>query len=144
LPFQSAMDIKREPKKKTGRYVMIGVGVLSLVVVTIVLASLRPAAPTVERASLLFGTVKRGPLVIQVHGPGQLKPLNIRYISALTGGRVDLVRVRNGATVRADQVLLELSNPDVELAALQADQALSAAQASLVQLRTSLETGRLA
>jgi len=144
-PFASVVvvDIKRAPKKKTGRYVAIGAGVLTLVVVTILLSGLRPAAPTVERAGLWFGTVKRGPMLREVHGPGQLRPEQIRYISAVTGGRVDLVNVRPGATVHANTVLLEMSNPDVELQALTAQQQLSAAQAQLVSLRTSLETNRL-
>ena len=137
------VDIKRAPQKKTGRYVAIGVGVLLLGIVTVALARLQPAAPTVERSSLLFGTVKRGPLLRQVHGPGQLKPEQIRFISAVTGGRVDLVRVRNGATVTAGAVLLEMSNPDVELQWLTAEQQLAAAQAQLVTLRTGLETQRL-
>ncbi|HEY2805597.1 MAG TPA: HlyD family efflux transporter periplasmic adaptor subunit [Gemmatimonadales bacterium] len=137
------MDIKRAPKKKTGRYVAIGAGVLTLVAVTILLSGLKPAAPTVERAGLWFGVVKRGPMLREVHGPGQLRPEQIRYISAVTGGRVDQVMVRPGATVHANTILLEMSNPDVELQALTAQQQLSAAQAQLVSLRTQLVTGRL-
>jgi multidrug efflux pump subunit AcrA (membrane-fusion protein) len=137
------VDIKRAPQKKTGRYVMIGVGALSIATVTVALARLKPAAPTVERSSLLFGTVKRGALLRQVHGPGQLKPEQVRYISAVTGGRVDLVLVRPGASVGAGTVLLTMSNPDVELQSLTAQQQLAAAQAQLVSLRTSLETTRL-
>ena len=137
------MDIKRAPRKKTGRYVAIGVAVLLVGIVTVALARLQPAAPTVERASLLFGTVKRGPLLRQVHGPGQLKPEQIRFITSVTGGRVDRVPVRNGATVSAGTVLIEMSNPDVELQTLTAEQQLAAAQAALVQLRTNLETQRL-
>lgn len=137
------MDIKRAPQKKTGRYVAIGVGVLSLIIVTVALARLQPAAPTVERSSLLFGTVKRGPLLRQVHGPGQLKPEQITFISAVTGGRVDRVIVRNGTTVAPGTVLLVFSNPDVELQSLTAEQQLAAAQANLVSLRTQLETTRL-
>ena len=137
------MDIKREPKKKTGRYIAIGAGILSLLVVTVALGKLKPAAPTVERPSLWFGTVKRGPMIRQVHGPGQLKPEQIRYIPAVTGGRVDRVLVRSGANVQAGTVLLEMSNPDVELQALTAQQQLASAQAQLVSLHTSLMTGKL-
>jgi HlyD family secretion protein len=137
------VDIKRAPKKKTGRYVAIGGGILALVLVTVALSRLKPAAPTVERSGLWFGTVKRGPMLRQVRGPGQLKPEQIRYISAVTSGRVENVLVRPGATVQPGTVLLELSNPDVDLAALTAQSQLSAAQAQLVTLRTSLETGKL-
>ena len=137
------MDIKREPRKKTGRYVAIGGGILALVLVTVALSRLKPAAPTVERSGLWFGTVKRGPMLRQVRGPGQLKPEQIRYISAVTSGRVENVLIRPGATVLSGTVLLELSNPDVDLAALTAQSQLSAAQAQLVTLHTSLETGKL-
>jgi multidrug efflux pump subunit AcrA (membrane-fusion protein) len=143
LALSFGVDIQRAPRKKTGRNVLIAAGALSLIVVTVALARLRPAAPTVERASLLFGTVKRGPLVREVHGPGQLKPEQIQHVAPVTGGRVDRVLVRNGATVLANTVLLEMSNPDVELQALTAEQQLGAAQAALVSLRTSLETQRL-
>lgn len=139
----AAVDIKRAPKKKTGRYIAIGGGILALVLVTVALSKLKPAAPSVERSGLWFGTVKRGPMLRQVRGPGQLKPEQIRYISAVTGGRVERVMVRPGTSVEPGTVLLELSNPDVDLAALTAQSQLSQAQAQLVTLRTSLETSRL-
>ena len=75
------MDIKRAPKKKTGRYVAIGGGIFALVLVTVALSRLKPAAPTVERSGLWFGTVKRGPMLRQVRGPGQLKPEQIRWVA---------------------------------------------------------------
>jgi HlyD family secretion protein len=137
------VDIKRAPKKKTGRYIAIGGGIMALVLVTVALSKLKPAAPTVERSSLWFGTVKKGPMLRQVRGPGQLKPEQIRFISAVTGGRVERVLVRPGATVEPGTVLLELSNPDVDLAALTAQSQLSQAQAQLVTLRTGLETQKL-
>jgi HlyD family secretion protein len=137
------VDIKRAPKKKTGKYIAIGAGVMTLALVTVALSRLKPAAPTVERSGLWFGTVKKGPMLREVRGPGQLKPEQIRYISAVTGGRVERVLVRPGAVVQGGTVLLELSNPDVDLQALTAQQQLSAAQGQLVTLRTGLETGRL-
>jgi multidrug efflux pump subunit AcrA (membrane-fusion protein) len=57
---------------------------------------------------------------------------------------VDRVVLRPGAKVEPNTVLLEMSNPDVELSLLSADQQLAAAQAALVTLRTSLATQRLA
>lgn len=137
------VDIKRAPKKKTGRYIAIGGGIMALVLVTVALSRLKPAAPTVERSGLWFGTVKKGPMLRQVRGPGQLKPEQIRYISAVTSGRVERVLIRPGTTVQPGTVLLEMSNPDVDLASLTAQQQLSAAQAQLVNLRTNLETGKL-
>ncbi len=116
---------------------------MALVLITVALSRLKPAAPTVERSAVLIDAVKRGPMLRQVRGPGSLVPDSIRWISAVTGGRVERVNVRPGATVTAGTVLLEMSNPDVQLEALTAQQQLAAAEAQLVSLRTNLETGRL-
>ena len=136
------MDIPREPPKKTKRYVLTGVAALVLIVVTVALASLKPAAPTVE--SPWTDKVKRGPMVRQVRGPGTLVPEEIHWISAVTQGRVERVMVQPGETVKPGTVLLELSNPDEQLQALDAERGLTAAEATLVQLKTSLESSRLA
>jgi multidrug resistance efflux pump len=137
------VDVPRAPRKKTPRALWIGGGVVLLVLVTVALSRLKPAAPTVERSAILIDAVKRGPMLRQVRGPGSLVPDSIRWISAVTGGRVERVNVRPGAVVTAGTVLLEMSNPDVQLEALNAQQQLAASEAQLVSLRTTLETGRL-
>ncbi|MDO8665866.1 MAG: HlyD family efflux transporter periplasmic adaptor subunit [Gemmatimonadales bacterium] len=122
---------------------MAGVAVGLLAVTTVGLGRLKPAAPSVERSAILLDQVKRGLMLRQVRGPGTLVPEQIRWISAVTGGRVERVNVRPGTTVEAGTVLLQMSNPDVQLEALSAQQQLAAAQSQLVSLRTSLETQRL-
>lgn len=137
------MDIKRAPQKKRGRIIAIAAGIVGLVIVTVAIGRLKPAAPTAERAALYFGRVDRGEMLRQVRGPGTLVPDSIRWIPAVTSGRVERVNVRNGASVQAGQVILEMTNPDVQLEEMSAQQQLSAAQANLVSLRTNLETNRL-
>ena len=83
-------------------------------------------------------------MVRAVRGPGTLVPEEMRYVSALTAGRVERVFVEPGEMVEEGTVLLQLSNPDVELEALQADQQWTAAQAGLMQLRRTLGTEKLA
>jgi len=78
-----------------------------------------------------------------VRGPGTLAPESPTFISAVTSGRVDRVILRPGARVEPGTVLIQMSNPDVELQALSADQQVSAAEAALVNLRTSLENQKL-
>ena len=137
------MDIPRAPKRKTNRWVLAGIGVALLVLTTLGLGRLKPAAPSVERAGILVDQVKRGQMLREVRGPGTLVPEQIRWVSAVTAGRVEVVYVRPGATVQAGTELLRLSNPDVQLEALNAQQNLAAAMAQLVNLHTSLETQRL-
>ncbi|HXY70581.1 MAG TPA: HlyD family efflux transporter periplasmic adaptor subunit [Gemmatimonadales bacterium] len=138
------MDIPRAPVNKKRRRTLYAVGgVAAVALVTVALSRLRPAAPSVDRATLVIDTVKQGAMVRDVRGPGTLTPESPTFISAVTSGRVDRVYLRPGAKVQASTVLLEMSNPDVELQALSADQAVSAAQGALVTLRTSLENQRL-
>src|SRR3954453_6548040 len=137
------MDIARTPKPKRGRYIAIGAGVLALVLVTVLLGSLPTAAPSVERSTLLIDSVQRGTMVRQVRAPGTLVPERVRFVSALTAGRIERLPLRPGATVTAGADLLEMSNPDVQLEALEAGRQVTAAEAALVNLETSLATQRL-
>lgn len=121
---------------------MIGVAILAVLAgaVTLGIASLKPAAPVVDRSSIWIDTVKRGPMLRQVRGSGTLVPENIRWIAALTDGRVDRVVVHPGASVTRDTVILELSNPEVQQAARDAELQLRAATADLAQREAQLQS----
>ena len=137
------MDIPRAPVKSRKKYFVIGGGIAALVAVTVALSRMEPAAPTVERSTLWIDSVQKGTMLRQVRAPGTLVPEQIRYIPAVTAGRVEQVLVRPGTAVKANTVLLELSNPDVQLEMLAAQQQLTAAEAQLISLRTNLESTRL-
>jgi HlyD family secretion protein len=137
------MDIARAPKSESHRYAAgAGVAVL-LVLATIGVSRLQSAEPTVERVSLVIDSVRRGDMVREVRGPGTLVPERIRWISAVTSARVERIVAQPGQAVEPNTVLLEMSNPDVQIEALQAQQALSEAQSRLGDLRVQLEVGRL-
>jgi len=139
------MYIKREQKRNYKKLVFIGLGTAGLVAVTIALMSLRPAAPTVDGGVIYTDTVKKGEMVLEVRGPGTLIPEDTRFITAVTAGRVEKINILPSANpVNPDDVILELSNPDVEIQTLNADRQLTDAQSQLVQLRTNLNSSRLA
>ncbi|HKJ91582.1 MAG TPA: HlyD family efflux transporter periplasmic adaptor subunit [Longimicrobiales bacterium] len=137
------MDVLLEQKKNRKKYIYAAIGLLALVAATVALARLKPAAPSVDRATIWTDTVKRGEMVRQVRGPGTLVPEHIRYISAVTAGRVEKRLVDAGARVEPGTELMDLENPDVRLQLLEAEQQLAAAQASLVETRTNLNNQRL-
>ena len=138
------MDIIREKKPKTRKRVIQGaVAVVALVAITGALRSLRPASPTVSRSVVILETVERGTMIRQVRGPGTLVPEQMRWITAVTSGRVERIHVLPGAEVQPGTVLMTLTNPDVEVEYLRAQQQLSDAEVQLVTLRTNLETDRL-
>lgn len=137
------MDIPRAQVKSRKKYFVIGGGIVALIAVTVALSRLEPAAPTVERSTLWIDSVQKGTMLRQVRAPGTLVPEQIRYIPAVTAGRVEQVLVRPGTAVKANTVLLELSNPDVQLEMLAAQQQLTAAEAQLISLRTNLQSSLL-
>jgi len=129
------LDIKRDPPKKTKRYILSSVGVLAIVAVSVAISRLKPAAPTVERGTLWFGVAQRGEMTRAVNAPGTLVPEHVKIIPAVAGGRIEALPVRPGETVTPNTVIIELSNPDVALTLLQDQQQLSQAYSTLASLR---------
>ena len=142
------VDIARDPailRRKRLRRALYGVVALLLVAgISVALARMQPAAPTVDRATLLIDTVKRGALIREVRGLGTLVPEDTRWIPAVTDGRVERILLRPGAHVTADSVILELSNPQVQQEAVTAKLALESAEAALANLRVQLQNDLLA
>lgn len=137
------MDIPRAPVKNRRRLWQAGIGLGAIILITLVLSSLSPAAPSIEGGTPWIDSVRRGEMVREMRGPGTLVPEHIRYITALASARVERILSVPGAIVQPGTQLLELSNPDVQIQALQAEQQLSEAQAQLVSLRTNLQNQRL-
>ena len=118
------MDIARDPKPKTRkRIIQWSVGALALIGVTMALRNLEPAAPGVDAATVWMDTVMHGTMVRQVRGPGTLVPEQMRWITALTAGRVEQIIVLPGTEIDEGTVIIRMSNPDVDIALLQARQA---------------------
>ena len=136
------MDVARIKPPSKRKPILIGTGVLVFVALLGV-SRLKPAAPAVERPTLSMDTVVSGPMIREVRAPGSLVPEQIRWISAVAPGRVEKKLVQPGEKVTPQTVLMELSNPDVEIQLLQAERQLTDAQAQLVSLQVSLETQRL-
>jgi HlyD family secretion protein len=139
------MDVVRAaPRSRlTANRFLIGGAVALAVLLTVGLARLRPAAPPVDRGSLVIDTVKRGPLVREVRGSGVLTPENIRWITALTDARVERIAVQPGTAVTADTIIIELADVQQQQSARDAEWQLRAAQADYDALRAQLESQRL-
>ncbi len=138
------MDIIREQKpKRNKRIIQVSAGVIVLILITWGLSQLKPAAPTVDRAVVWVDTVQRGTMVRAVRGNGTLVPESMRWITALTAGRIEQRYLQPGATIDSTTVILRLSNPDVEVQLLQSQQQLSQAETQLITLRSQLQTQRL-
>jgi HlyD family secretion protein len=138
------VDIARTPAHRGRKRLLYGgLAVLGVALATAGLRSLKPAAPSVDRAAIWIDSVQRGPLLIEVRGPGTLVPERVRWISAVTAGRVEKRLAEPGQEVNSDTELLELSNPDVQLEALESERQLTVAQGDRVNMRTTLETTRL-
>jgi len=141
-PTASAMDVPRPHvarQKRKRRIIIIAASLLALILVTFALSRLKPAVPSVDRSTVWIDTVKRGPMVRQVRGLGTLVPQEIRWIAANTEGRVEKIVVRPGAHVEPETILLELTSPELEQTARDAELQFKAAEAELTTLRATLQ-----
>ncbi|MCK5375747.1 MAG: HlyD family efflux transporter periplasmic adaptor subunit [Acidobacteria bacterium] len=140
------MDIVRTgiaEKKRRNRWIIAAAGIVAAAAVTVVVAGLDPAAPAVDRDTVWIGTVERGTFERQVRGHGKLVPENLRWVQARTTGRVEVIHVDPGHRVAADGMILELSNPEIERSAIDAENALLRAEAELESLRVTLISSEL-
>lgn len=138
------MDIKRSPKSKIKKRArtaaLIVIGLAAIGGITFGLTRLKPAAPTLDRSTVVIGTVKRGQMVREVRGIGTLVPQLVRWVPAPADGRVEKIPVQAGVVVGYDTVIAELSNPKMEQEAMDAEFQVKAGEADAESLRTRLES----
>src|ERR1051326_1356773 len=129
----TALRNKRIKQSIYGLIVLIAAGAVS-----VGLSRMKPAAPSVDRSTVWIDTVKRGEMLRQVRGLGTLVPEEVRWIPATTDGIIEEVRAMAGDTVRADTIILVMSNPDVLHAATDAELQVKSSEADLANLRATL------
>jgi HlyD family secretion protein len=145
LPLKGRMDIARpelKAQKRRREAIIVAVVVLVLAGISVGVMRLKPAAPTVERGTVWTDTVKRGPMLRQVRGLGTLVPTqeSLRQIPAETEATVVRILMLPGSQVKADSILLEMTNPQTEQAAVDAQLQYKAAEAEYQSLRVKLDS----
>jgi hypothetical protein len=141
------MDIARPDQsrqKRIRRVIYGGIAVLAVGAISLGLSRLKPAAPGVDRSTVLVDTVKRGEMIREVRGQGTLVPEDTRWIPATTQGRVERIRLRPGTRVTADSVILDLSNPQLDQELRDAELRANGAEAGLANLRVQARNDELA
>ena len=136
------MDIVRpeiKHKKKMRRIGYIAAAVVLIPLMTYALSRLKPAAPSVDSGTVWTGTVKRGPMLRDVRGLGTLVPETIRLIPAVTDGQVQQRYLLPGTPVKANTVIFDLSNPQLQQETLDAEYQLKGAQAAYEQTKAQLQ-----
>jgi HlyD family secretion protein len=141
------MDIQRTPKSRFKKHfrkaALIVIGLAAIGGITFVLAKLKPAAPTLDRSSAVIDTVKRGQMVREVRGIGTLVPQLTRWVPAPADGRVEKILMQPGIEVTAGTVIFELSNPQLQQEAIDAEFQLRAAEADKDNLLVRLQSDGL-
>jgi HlyD family secretion protein len=141
------MDVKR-PQRKNRRRMKLAVyatlAVLAVALITYGLSRLKPAAPSVERGTIVTDTVKRGEMLLQVRGNGTLVPEEVRQVAAPVDGRVEQIFVKAGTEVSAGTVLVELSNTTLQQQAVDVQYQVKSAEADLNNLRARNDSDRMA
>jgi len=137
------MDRQRPSNARARKIRRIAIGAVAIILiagVTFGFSRLRPAAPTVDRATIWPDEVKRGAMLREVRGLGTLVPEEIRWIPAQTDSRVDRILIRPGAVVKPETVILELSDLQLQRDALDAEYQLKASQADYANLRVQVNS----
>ncbi len=137
------MDIQRPSNARAKKIRRIVYGTVALLLVggvTYGLSKLRPAAPSVDRATIWPDEVKRGPMLREVRGLGTLVPEDIRWIPAQTDSRVDRWVLRPGAIVKPNSIIMELSDPTLQREALDAEFQLKGAEADYANLKVQVDS----
>ena len=130
-------DVKR--KKRIRRILYASGALVAAVVITAALAKLKPAAPGVDKATVWPDTVKRGPMLRDVRGLGTLVPETVHVVSAPVDGVVKQRYFLPGTPVKADTIILDMTNPQLEQEQLDAEYQLKGAQATYEQTKALLE-----
>jgi HlyD family secretion protein len=136
------MDVPRKgiaAKKRKRRILIIGASAVGLILATFGLSRLKPAAPSVDRSSVWIDTVKRGPMVRQVRGLGTLVPEEFRWLPATTEASVEKILIWPGTKVEAGDVILELTSPELEQSAHEAESKAKGAEAELATEKATLQ-----
>ena len=137
------MDVRRPQSvarnKKIKRIVYLILILIAAAGVTLGLSRMKPAAPSVDRATVWVDSVKRGEMLRQVRGIGTLVPEEVRWIPATSDGIIEERRARAGDTVKPDTIILVMSNPDVGQRTTDAELQLKGAEADLANLRATLQ-----
>jgi len=131
-------SVKRNKQIRRVVYIVLALGAISAV--SVVLARLKPAAPTVERATMIIDTVKQGPMVVNVRGLGTLVPEEIVWIPATTSGRVEKRLALPGTPITPDTVIFELSNPELQQQLKDAELLFKSAEAAYNNRKVELES----
>jgi multidrug efflux pump subunit AcrA (membrane-fusion protein) len=126
-------------KKKMRRIAYIAAAVVLIPLMTYALSRLKPAAPSVDSGTVWTGTVKRGPMLRDVRGLGTLVPETIRLIPAATDGQVQTRYLLPGTPVKANTVIFDLINPQLQQETLDAEYQLKGAQAAYEQTKAQLQ-----
>jgi len=138
----SSMDVPREgvaAKKRKRRIIIISASAVGLILATFALSRLKPAAPSVDRSSVWIDTVKRGPMVRQVRGLGTLVPEEFRWLPTTTEASVEKILIWPGTKVEPGDVILELTSPELEQSAHEAESKAKGAEAELASEKATLQ-----
>ncbi|HET8552335.1 MAG TPA: efflux RND transporter periplasmic adaptor subunit [Gammaproteobacteria bacterium] len=127
-------------KRQRKRFALIGSAAAVVIAAIVLVAFLKPAAPSVPRSSVLVSTVKQGPLTITVQASGVLTPRVIQWVTAPAAGVVEKRLVRPGDHVKPDSVLVVMHNPEVVQAVAQAKTKVATGKADLASLKAQLQS----
>jgi HlyD family secretion protein len=102
-----------------------------------------PSTHSERRDRLLFSTVRRGQFRETITVTGKIQPVNIVYLDALEGGRVDKVFMEAGSMVKQGDPILQLTNTNLVMDMMFRESELFQQSNNLRNTRLSMEQFKL-
>lgn len=142
---RSGMDVVREPGRRQSPVAWwIIAGIVAILGLTIFLGTLKPAVSGVDSDLVVFGHVQRGPMQRNVYAWGKFVPDRTQTVRTQESGEVAVIYAAEGDYVRAGDRLIELYNPDIQLAVEKAERKFASVRAGMIALSREQATRRLA
>ena len=102
-----------------------------------------PSTHNVKRDKILVSTIKRGHFKEAITVTGKILPVNVVYLDALEGGRVDKVFVEAGSMVKQGDQILQLTNTNLLMDMMFRESELFQQSNNLRNTRLSMEQFKL-
>lgn len=136
------MDIAKPatPMLRRPRLWWLAGAAATLAVVLAASLALGRAAPTVARSDVWIGTAEQGQMKREVRANGTLIPRQLRWITAGAAATVQQVVVEPGARVKADTLILQLVNPELQANFVKQKAALAGAEAAVAAQKALLHS----
>jgi len=139
------MDRIIENKSKKRKQILwISLSIIGVaLIVYLLFFSEHPSKLNVQRDKLTIAEVTETEFLDYMTATGTVEPLTTVYLDAVEGGRVEKILIEEGSMVKAGDIILQLTNPDLNLRILTSQADLAEQENRLRDTKIMMEQQRI-